>query len=1305
MIRPLLTSLLALPLIASAELPVPMIGRQSHNEGIRALPAPGSVKIDGNLDDWDFSGRIWSFADIAIRDRYSSETAMMWDKNYLYIAQKVLDPNPLINTIDPAFDPQSGWKGDSLQLRVLSDWPKWITFWKNSDSGKSAMLLTTWGDRENSKGAENDNTLLVSEPDSAELGNGIEMASVPNEDGYVREIRIPWEVIYNSAPDIEAGLTLRIGLEMFWGRPGESTAPSHRYSDNLQKGETSREFFWTSKHIWGDVTLLPEGDVEQLSYILPGQKIEGTIPLQLEIPADAKEFTVVVEKDGKRIRNLGAQLDPARYKISENGDMMTVEVLWDGTDDHEKMVSPGTYTTRGLTHRGLGADYIMSFYNPGTPPWGTGGKGAWGADHSAPKLTAASGDWSIIAWSFAEGGHGVIGIGPDGLKKWGEKRGASTLAADEKHVYFTANSWHTSGNFCRLEKTKGTYKPFMLDGKERPFELPLAEIFGEKVPGNPTALASSGKTIAMAMSGDKIALLDADSAKLNKLIDAPSPTALAYGPDETLYAISGGKLVSVSGDTLTPIPTPGIGKLGKTLTVDPEGNIGLLDIGPDQQVKFYTPEGKFSHALGKKGGRPIRGKFEEQAMSHASSIATNAKGETFVTEAWDFPRRVSVWGRDGKLIRDYIGNTHYAATGTFLHDSDPTLAYFGPVEMKLDLEERTWKVTRILWVPGEGEHFKIDTGSHAHPHRFTSNAGGKEREFMFAPPYRRHHPYVLYMGGDDGWRPVFAVGTLGQITGDLAKNDKAGKVVSQPSGEYEGANAYDSYIWNDLDKDGKISRKEVTVVPNPKPVEIGKSGSPALPLGSGWGTRMSPKDLSFFVNGLTRYTPARYTDEGAPVFTTESVRKYKNGMDGDFVPLLSENSVLALTNKGYFATTGLFALDTETGKPKWSYPNPYPHVHGSHRATMPQPGLLIGALKFLGTADIPGDKHHLFGIRGNLGQDFYYTSDGLFVGTMFQDTRLPSMPLPESESDLFGSPMESMGGRGEPFSGWMGQHSDGKVRFTFGLAGQAAMICEMNGLDKIKRFTGPEVALDTALISKAALDNDARAAAERKGAEKKQDITRVSESPDWKKIPSFEIKSIASNFKGKAQLAYGQENLYLAMDVEDPSPWKNEGIDPTRLFKTGDAVDIQLGTETGDRSDPAAGDFRIVFAELNKKPAAILMRPISPDAPKGSKKVYTSPVGDKVFDEVRQLDSAEVTVEKQGRGYRIEATIPLGELGLKPEPGKEIRGDIGFISSDAAGRINTARTYWSNQETNLVNDEPIEASLKPSAWGTFKWGE
>ena len=74
--------------------PSPMMGRQSHNEGVRAVPVPGPVKIDGVLSDWDLSGRIWSFADTGLRDTFSVETATMWDKDYYYLAFVFRDATP-----------------------------------------------------------------------------------------------------------------------------------------------------------------------------------------------------------------------------------------------------------------------------------------------------------------------------------------------------------------------------------------------------------------------------------------------------------------------------------------------------------------------------------------------------------------------------------------------------------------------------------------------------------------------------------------------------------------------------------------------------------------------------------------------------------------------------------------------------------------------------------------------------------------------------------------------------------------------------------------------------------------------------------------------------------------------------------------------------------------------------------------------------------------------------------------------------------------------------------------------------------
>ncbi|MDB6167946.1 MAG: carbohydrate binding protein with domain, partial [Verrucomicrobia bacterium] len=136
-----------------------------------------------------------------------------------------------------------------------------------------------------------------------------------------------------------------------------------------------------------------------------------------------------------------------------------------------------------------------------------------------------------------------------------------------------------------------------------------------------------------------------------------------------------------------------------------------------------------------------------------------------------------------------------------------------------------------------------------------------------------------------------------------------------------------------------------------------------------------------------------------------------------------------------------------------------------------------------------------------------------------------------------------------------------------------------------------------------------------------------------------------------------------------------------------------------------AGDLRIVLAESAGQPVAVLMQPVAPNAVKELAKTYSSPVGSRKFDRVEVLKGAQVVITKEKEKYTVEAAIPLAALGLKPEPALEVKGDAGYISSDAAGITNTARTYWSNQNTGLVNDLPGEAALRPGEWGRFQFSD
>jgi hypothetical protein len=58
-------------------------------------------------------------------------------------------------------------------------------------------------------------------------------------------------------------------------------------------------------------------------------------------------------------------------------------------------------------------------------------------------------------------------------------------------------------------------------------------------------------------------------------------------------------------------------------------------------------------------------------------------------------------------------------------------------------------------------------------------------------------------------------------------------------------------------------------------------------------------------------------------------------------------------------------------------------------------------------------------------------------------------------------------------------------------------------------------------------------------------------------------------------------------------------------------------------------------------------------------------------------------------------------LKITPRSGLPLRGDAGIIASDANGTMNIARLYWSNPNTNLLNDLPSEAWFDPAAWGVL----
>jgi hypothetical protein len=92
---------------------------ETENLGLRILPAPGKVTVDGKIDGWDLSGGIFICGDVEnLRDRYAVWFHAMYDADRLYVLARWLDPEPLNNPYSSKGD--LVFNGDCLQFRNRS---------------------------------------------------------------------------------------------------------------------------------------------------------------------------------------------------------------------------------------------------------------------------------------------------------------------------------------------------------------------------------------------------------------------------------------------------------------------------------------------------------------------------------------------------------------------------------------------------------------------------------------------------------------------------------------------------------------------------------------------------------------------------------------------------------------------------------------------------------------------------------------------------------------------------------------------------------------------------------------------------------------------------------------------------------------------------------------------------------------------------------------------------------------------------------------------------------------------------------
>ncbi len=1240
--------------------------QQSNNTALHAVPAPGNMVIDGKLDDWDLSGQIDVYANYRMKNSYSAKVAAMWDKDNYYLCVLWRDPTPMYNMVDSNFDIGSGWKSDCLQLRLKTDMVIGdVTCWY-STAAKHPVVNIAYGRFTGGRDKETDVNAFQSLTDA--LKDGAQEAFTLGEDGksYTQEIALPWRLItgqsaivkatgkaYRAPKTYGAGDTFNMGMEFLWGPADGKTFPIHRYADLLMPGKSSREFFWTAENDWGPVTLEPKGHLKPASadagpsteYL---QKTQGPVKLQYTMPYDGFVTLVVDDAQGHRVKNILGMAPRNKGKQTD---------YWDGTTEDGKLAVPGAYHWRGLFHQGVDPTYEASYGTPGTPPWDNAeGSGAWMSDHTCPVAVAVGGNTVLMAASGSEGGWALIGTDLTGKKKWGQRKfqAISALAADDTYAYAAMDSAEWAGQLTptvgRCLLTDGSYAPFATDkGPQLIVDVaPAAE------QAHLTGIAVGKDTLTVALAGPDV-LRTFDKKTMAPKGDVPlaQPGALAVGADGTLYAISGARLVKMV-DGKPTVLVDGLDHPAG-LTVDAQGRLYVTEQGAAMQVRVIAANG--TTTIGTKGGRPQPGTWDPQGMRNPRGLAVDGQGRLWVAENDMWPKRVSVWGADGKLVRDYIGPTTYGGMGAVADPADKTRVFGNGCEFKLDYAANTAVVKANV---------------------LTENLVGDLVKFQ-GREYYENKQGQLYLRKGDALVPVAQFGQLRPQ--DI---EKSGIPVTAPAGVRD----WFGYLWCDLNDDGKMSANEV-------------AATTTVIAPGGWGGQWTDErfDLysapgGYYRQIVTKIPLKGFTPGGAPIWDLHDLKQIADW------PAPGPNK-LFLATKGTVIVGTPLTCYADDGTRLWTYSRDmWNDVHGSHLAPIPErDDQFVGVLSCCGVANTPLGK--VFAMNSNMGRLYVMTADGLLVATVFQDCRIGSDPWPTSAKP--GSPMGGVTMGGEWFGGYFFK-SEATNEFYLIAGGTSYNLIKLNGLEKVQALPGGALTMSGKDLLAAERLQQQRAAAA--ATAQTLTITRLTAPKVDGRLDKYpEARRIAWNagpYGARAALGVDDANLYVAIDVNgDNNPMVNSGKDPSLLFITGDCVDLQLGTDPAadpKRGDAALGDIRVSISVLDGKPIAVLYR----FKANGAKhpQVFSSPWRKFSVDDVEVLGDAKIVLNRRGDGYGIEAALPLAALGFTPQPGKAYKCDVGVIFSDPTGTTRAARVYWANKATGLVNDVPGEIMPTPQLWGT-----
>ena len=1086
-----------------------------------------------------------------------------------------------------------------------------------------------------------------------------------------------------------------------------------------------------------------------LRQIEPAQT-HAPIPITFELDEPGYVTLVIENANGNRVKNLISETkfdagehtvywdgkdesiyDPAPVRLGNGHVRMGHQGIYNVKG---KVVEPGTYQVRGLVRDRIDMRYQFTVYNGGNPPWvtrewgRTQGSGGWLADHSPPLAieylpagrpehprmrhgrgwsggykarggeslipsdkplvmigshTAEAGD--TLVWTDLQG-HKVAGLRSYGSKASKNFAGIHALARDagpkaleKDYAYYVIGQRGDTAMVRALPDDRNV------------LTVPMES----QHLARPGALAAHNGLIVLSLRhADQLAIGDARTGELVKRIDMPHPYGVQFDAAGRLVVVTQKQIHRYALDrdslTLTNKQVLVTDRLQDPhrLAMDEKHNIYVSDWGDSHQVKVFTKDGKHLRNIGAPGA-PGVGRYNKKRMSNPYGMTVTPDGRLWVTEYNTAPKRVSVWSRDGELLKTFYGPSSYGGGGR-IDPKDPTRFYYAPwtkgavgMEFKLDWEKGTSELVSIYARDGHGTALGIFREQAPQYPIYLDGRQYMTNCYIGRRTAGSQNITIALMGDDKVARPVAA---FARPHFWERLKDESLRPVLPDDFDFADRRSYRNLMvaWSDLNGDHDVQRDELTVTEMPAAVS---------------GLTVND-DLSVISEQSDRITPRGFTDEGAPIYKAGDFKR----AIADISQKINGTQEQALqTPDGFTIITGGPQRGFKNGQTQWTYPSRWPSLHASHQSPKPQhPGQMIGTTRLLGPVVTPkqGESGPIWAINGNAGVVYLMTSDGLFLASLGKDGRVaPNWGNDEKTRQAKrGLLINHVSLVGESFFPTINRTPDGEIYLVHGKAHSS--IVHLDNLDSIRRFEPWALQVTSEQIAQARqyeLDQEKRQDEAR--GRPRLTVRLRDKAPtldgkldDWTDAMWAEIEPgtyAAMRVKG--------DKLYVAYRTRTRDLIQNAAPSPRMLFKYGGALDIKLGTDaqaSPDRRDPVAGDLRLLIARRNDEPIATLYRAVVPNTPKDQRVAFSSPSRTIYFDDVAEITD-QVKIAEHKRNF--EVSIPLKAIGLNPAPGRSILADFGVLRG-APGRTRS-RAYWSNETTGLTTDVPGEAMIRPALWG------